>query len=286
MGMDFITFCRMHGVVIDCLPPVGRWKRFKTEDKPHSRNGAVKWMGDHGHVQNHATMTEVASWRPDDTDKFTVDHRALAAAAAAAAAAERERAAARERAARKAQWILDQCQQAQHAYLERKGFKDERGLVWITPRGPVLVVPMRVGADLVGCQLISEAGEKKFLSGQRTTDAAFVIGHHGAQVLCEGYATGLSVRVALAAAKVQRQIVVTFSANNLKRMARPGALVVADNDASGTGERVARETGLPYWLSDTVGEDFNDFHQRAGLFRACSGLRSALFGVGRGQGMP
>jgi putative DNA primase/helicase len=42
--------------------------------------------------------------------------------------------------------------------------------------------------------------------------------------------------------------------------------VIADNDESGTGERVAKESGLKYWMSDKVGEDFNDFHQRNHLF--------------------
>jgi putative DNA primase/helicase len=43
--------------------------------------------------------------------------------------------------------------------------------------------------------------------------------------------------------------------------------VVADNDASGTGERVAKEIGWEYWMSDMVGEDANDAHQRLGSFR-------------------
>lgn len=281
--MDFVNFARLHGVLIDHLPPMGRWVRFRTEDKPRSRNGAVKWMGDHGHVQNHATMTEIATWRAEgDNAVQPIDHRALAEAQAREAARLQ---AGRERAAQKAAWILEQCGQSTHAYLTRKGFAQERGLVWATERGPVLVIPMRVGQQLVGCQLISEAGEKKFLGGQRTTEAAFVIGQ-GAPILCEGYATGLSVRAALGVLKLRRSIVVTFSAHNLKRFAQAGALVVADNDASCTGERVAIETGLPYWLSDTVGEDFNDFHQRVGLFKASGGLRAALFPVRRGDAMP
>lgn len=30
-------------------------------------------------------------------------------------------------------------------------------------------------------------------------------------------------------------------------------------------------------MSDTVGEDFNDTHQRLGLFRSATSLREALF---------
>ena len=60
--MDFITFARSHGIIINELPPVGVWKRYKTEDHPKKRNGAVKFMGTHGFVQNHATSTVVSLW--------------------------------------------------------------------------------------------------------------------------------------------------------------------------------------------------------------------------------
>jgi putative DNA primase/helicase len=63
--MDFIQFARSHGILIDNLPPLGVWKRFPTEDHPRSRNGAVKYMGDVGFVQNHATSTVVSIWKPD-----------------------------------------------------------------------------------------------------------------------------------------------------------------------------------------------------------------------------
>jgi putative DNA primase/helicase len=43
--------------------------------------------------------------------------------------------------------------------------------------------------------------------------------------------------------------------------------VVADNDKSGTGERIAREIGYPYWMSEVLGEDANDTMQRIGDFR-------------------
>jgi putative DNA primase/helicase len=63
--MDFLQFAQAHGILIPHLPPVGLWRRYPTEDHPKSRNGAVKYMGDHGFIQNHATMTEVAVWRTE-----------------------------------------------------------------------------------------------------------------------------------------------------------------------------------------------------------------------------
>ena len=63
--MDFIQFARSHGIIINELPPINTWRRYPTEDHPRSRNGAVKFMGTHGFVQNHATSTVVSIWKPD-----------------------------------------------------------------------------------------------------------------------------------------------------------------------------------------------------------------------------
>ena len=72
--MNFLNFCAAHGILLDHYPPVGVWKRYPTEDKPRKRNGAVKFMGDHGFVQNHATDVEVSVWKSDgnntDSEKF------------------------------------------------------------------------------------------------------------------------------------------------------------------------------------------------------------------------
>lgn len=270
---DFVSFCRGLGIVIDTLPPLGRWKRYPTATHPHKRNGAVKYMGDHGFAQEHSTMTEVASWR--DGKESNVNRAEIARVAKEA---HQEIVAKQKRAADRAEWILSQCELAPHPYLATKGFPDEIANVWQSKTGLMLVIPMRVGKDLVGCQLIGETGEKRFLSGQRTSDAAFVFDNRGPIVLCEGYATGLSCRAALAALKARFTIFVCFSAHNLGRLSAelPTGLVVADNDASLTGERVAKATGWPYFIPPTLGHDFNDFHQSTSLFKASQALRSAL----------
>jgi hypothetical protein len=53
-------------------------------------------------------------------------------------------------------------------------------------------------------------------------------------------------------------------------------IVIADNDTNQTGESVAKVTGYPYWISDTVGEDFNDYHIRVGLFKASQSLKKIV----------
>lgn len=271
---DFVLFARAHGLIIDALPPIGRWRRYATEDHPRKRNGAAKYLGTHGFVQNHATMTEVAVWRPDGEN--VVDFESLAREAQRA---QRATELGQRRAAERAEWILAQTSLDRHEYLTAKGFGDNvLGNVWEREDARLLVVPMRIDGRVVGCQLIGKDGSKRFLTGQRTRDAVFEIGT-GAPILCEGYATALSLRQAVAALKMQRSVVACFSAHNLGRVAkdRPGAFIVADNDPSGTGERVAKATGMRYWLSDRVGEDFNDFICRVGVFRASQSLRMALY---------
>lgn len=272
--MTFVDFCRSLGIVIDTTPPLGRWVRLPTVTHPKKRNGAVKFMGDHGFAQEHASMTDVAVWKPDG-DAPAVDRDAMAKRAQQA---QREIEAKQVMAAERAQWILNQCELEKHAYFEKKGFPEEVGNVWITDTGRMLVIPMRHGRDIVGCQLIDKDGGKKFLTGQRTSDTAFVFDNKGPSILCEGYATGLSIRAAMAALKARYTIYVCFSAGNMARMAKnvPEGLVVADNDESGTGERVARETGWPYFMPPTVGHDFNDFHRATTLFKCSQALRSAL----------
>lgn len=270
--MDFLTFCRLHGVLINTLPPMGFWKRYPTEDHPRSRNGAVKFLGSIGYVQNHATEISVSVWRPDAPVK--IDRRELVEQARRAAQETERR---QQEASRKAAWILHQCQYASHDYLKRKGFPDEVGNVWVRDGEQLLVIPMRVGKNLVGVQLIDVAGRKKFLSGQRTGEAEFIIDNKGPHYLCEGYATALSLRMILKNYKRRYTIHVTFSAGNMLKVAAnlQGGYVIADHDESGTGERVAKEIGWPYWMSPEVG-DCNDHHLREGIFKTGQSVLSAL----------
>jgi putative DNA primase/helicase len=270
--MDFLNFCAAHGIVINHAPPIGIWKRYPTTDHPKSRNGAVKFMGDHAFVQNHATDTEVSVWNTDAP--VNIDVARIARAARDAEVLKRK---AQAEAAAKAKSILDQTILTKHEYLKAKGFPEDWGRVWIKDGENILVIPMWADGDMVGCQLIKPDGDKKFLYGQRTSGAAFCIDNKGDHVLCEGYATALSIQKAMKGLKRPYTIHVCFSAGNMKRVAEgKRGLVIADNDASGTGERVAKEIGWPYWMSDQVGEDANDFHMRVGLFKFTQSLTPLL----------
>lgn len=188
----------------------------------------------------------------------------------------RERARIAAEAAKKAEWILSQCVQEQHAYLQSKGFPDMQGLVW-RPEQEVnlLCIPMYVGGKLSSLQMIDRDGNKKFLSGGITSKAEYCIDAGGADWWCEGYGSGLSLRACLNALKLRYRLHICFSAQNLQRMAHSG-FVVADNDASGVGEKAGIATGLPVWMPPKVGDDINDLHKANGTFRTSQMLRKWL----------
>lgn len=267
----FEQFAQAHGLIIDRAIILGRWIAVPTEDKPQKRNGRYKFMGEYGWVQNWATMAAPERWVGDSTQ--FISRRVIEIAKSA----ESEDIARALQASKKAGWIMHQCKNDIHAYLKRKGFPDELGNVWHPPDSPAfLVIPMRCDGHLVGCQLIEADGKKKFLFGQRTKGASYTMDAKGIPIFCEGYATGLSIRAVMKAMKHRYTIYVCFSAGNLVHVAskKEGGLVVADNDDAGIG--AAEAVGKPYWKSPAQGEDFNDFHLRAGLLSAMKSLKECL----------
>lgn len=271
--MDFLNFCQAHGIIISAPPPMGMWKRYPTTDHPKKRNGAVKFMGDHAFVQNHAVNTEVSVWKGEEvTFAQKRDFQALAMNA------KRERVRLQRDAANRAAAILKQCVFGKHDYLKAKGFEEEHGNVMVQEGVPTLVVPMRVDGHLVGCQLISNDGAKKFLYGQRTSNAEFTLDNKGPHILCEGYVTGLSIRAAMKALKRRYTLHICFSAGNMEKIASTldAGYVVADNDASQTGLNSAKKIGWPYFMPPTTGQDFNDYFVEVGLFRSSQALAKSL----------
>ncbi|UAU36204.1 plasmid replication protein, CyRepA1 family [Xanthomonas campestris] len=175
-----------------------------------------------------------------------------------------------------------------HAYLLRKGVAAYglrvatttlRARLWdaerarwiddaIVVRAGDLLVPVRLpDGQLVNVQRIDATGRKLFLRGGQKRATHFRIEGTGPAWLCEGYATGASVHAATGA-----PIVVAFDAGNLIYCASLADAVATDNDASGTGQRAAEATGLPWACPAAVGDDFNDLHQRQGI----DAVRAAL----------
>ena len=139
-----------------------------------------------------------------------------------------------------------------------------------------LLVPMRdhKTTRLNSMQSIAADGTKKFLAGGKASGSVFRMGNGGSRWLVEGFATALSVRAALRSLYCNDPVVACFSAHNLTNV--PGSFVIADNDASGTGEKYARKTGLPFWMPPEIG-DANDHHRRHGIAALAASLNELRF---------
>jgi len=258
--MTFEDFARLHGLLIKELI-FDKWVRVGTQDHPRKQNGAYIFDGHKGALINFAVHDKHILFKSEEP--YVPDPNAHKKMLAAKQEGEQRQ----KKAAGKAAFILNNSVKQQHPYLIRKGFVD-RGLVW----NDLLVLPMRVNQNLVGCQLISQDGTKRFLSGQRTKGASLVIDAKGRHILCEGFATGMSVRRAMKYLRERYTIHVCFSAGNMLEVAKglPDPLVIADNDPMGIA--TAQKIAPHYWLGE-AGEDFNDAEQRIGTAAVSDSLR-------------
>ena len=278
--MSFVDFARGHGLIIRDVV-TDKWVATATEDHPNKRNGRYKFLGDVGWVQNWATMERPQMWR-STTRTPTIDYRKRINQA------NEERIAMQRKAAERGAWIMSQTIMKPHKYLVKKGFPDEVAPVWEKEGKSLLVLPMRIQRDIAGVQLIGDEGNKQFLSGQKTKGATLTIDAKGLPIFCEGFATALTIRRLMKIIKVRYTIYCCFSAGNVKEVAGgiPGGIVIADNDSNGTGEKVARETGKPYWMPPTTGLDLNDYWLDVGDFKASQVLRPAIVSASNAGTLP
>jgi len=278
--MSFVDFARGHGLIIRDVV-TDKWVATATEDHPNKRNGRYKFLGDVGWVQNWATMERPQMWR-STTRTPTIDYRKRINQA------NEERIAMQRKAAERGAWIMSQTTMKPHKYLVKKGFPDEVAPVWEKDGKSLLVLPMRIQRDIAGVQLIGDEGNKQFLSGQKTKGATLTIDAKGLPIFCEGFATALTIRRLMKIIKVRYTIYCCFSAGNVKEVAGgiPGGIVIADNDTNGTGEKVARETGKPYWMPPTTGLDLNDYWLDVGDFKASQVLRPAIVSASNAGTLP
>lgn len=124
-----------------------------------------------------------------------------------------------------------------------------------------LLIPVRTSdGQLVNLQRIDASGRKLFVRGARKQGCFHLIPGKGDPWGAEGYATATSVHQASG-----HPVVVAFDAGNLAAVSAHFSAVAADNDTSGTGQRAAEATGLPWAMPPQMGEDFNDLHVREGL---------------------
>ncbi|WP_417585097.1 toprim domain-containing protein [Pelagibacterium sp.] len=279
---------------VGVVPPKGavamrRWIPADTLAKNGKGDGRLICDEDRVTAVNWQTGDKATVWLKD---QFTpADKKRFAERRAKDARADREKAA---RAASIASKIIGASKPGHHPYLTAKGFPDEtapviaaekvRELVgdYIVPEGAksALVVPARIGSAITSVQLIWSDGTKKFLYGGEMGRAAHKIATGADTWLCEGFATGLSIRAALRGSSRRDTILVCFSAANIAKVAKTikgRCYIAADCDAPpaakpeqfnglGAGEFFARQAGRPYTMPPVVGTDFNDLHQSEGIF--------------------
>lgn len=271
--MAFAEFARAHGLLIERVIADGRVHRCGTVEHPRKRNGAYAFDGETGFVQAWDAHEQAIAYRPERAVRRVVPRDMTAVIAQ-----ERRRRAA---AAMKAMEIIKTARYDCHPYLARKGFAGHKTLIAEDGR---IALPMRdvleYPAVLNSVQWIDDDGNKKFLPGGKAKGSIFQIGRNTPMTwLCEGYATGLTLGDALRSMYQQGRVIVTFSAGNLAYVAgliKGPRFIFADHDASGTGQKVAEATGLPWCMSEVEGEDANDMMLRAGIRAVCSAMRSAM----------
>lgn len=229
MSMTFLDFCRANGVVIDHEPPIGIWKRYKTLDKPSHRNGAVKFMGDHGFVRNWATDSKANVWQAegDSKDAKPIDMARIEAQRQR----DREYRIQAVHSAR-AFWSNASPLSLHHPYLDDKGLSPV-GTHGLRTHDGLLVIPVMMGRSLTSIQTIAADGTKRFWPGAPVKSGSFILRRERSvvTVMVEGFATGLAVYQSIRNASV----VVCFDAGNLLPVTeylRPTGSVVfaADND--------------------------------------------------------
>ncbi|WP_300806979.1 DUF927 domain-containing protein [uncultured Desulfovibrio sp.] len=282
------------GLVVKTLEADGVLHRCGTIDKPRELDGAYK-----AHLDEPASLWW-RNWRTGDEGTHTLKAEKEMSRAerkvlkerieAARRGAEAERAGRFAAAASRASqiWSLAPPATDAHVYLRRKGVRSFGLRVASDGR---LIVPVLDAFDDRGqsLQYIAANGEKRFLSGGKTAGGCFALRAKDGRVdgpllICEGYATAASLRMATGHA-----VIMAFNAGNLESVARtmrqrfPDREIVlcADNDEGGekpdgtpcnVGVEAARKAAAAVGgklaicpLIDGRKADFNDLHLAQGV---------------------
>lgn len=199
----------------------------------------------------------------------------------------------RQKAARRAAAIIQDCEQGNTLYLERKGLGSHLGTVNRTlireggenyPAGSLVIPLTNEAGELVNVQLIGHDGSKRYLAGGQKAEAFHRIEGGELVAVCEGYATGVSVNSAISST-----VYCAMDAGNLQAVAQiarrqhPEAriLLCGDNDEGTEGnpgktkaEQAAIAVGGLVALPPVAG-DWNDYHQANGLTKTQEAIMSA-----------
>lgn len=281
--------CAEVGIIFRDVPADGRFHETDIEDDPSGKGDGRIMLdpdGSRGIAKN---------WKGDYKPFFADDGRAVTDAELrerdrkrqeAIKQAEADEIKRHAEAAKKALAILEKATPATaaHGYLQAKGIGPNGALLHIDGR---LIIPMRIGKVLHSLQFIAADGTKRFLPDGRVKGCYFLIGTAaeinacGNVLICEGYATGATLREATGL-----PVAVCFTAGNLlevstffrKQLPNVRQVICGDVDKSGTGQRAANEAAkavdglvaLPVFTpadlaADKSPSDWNDLSKLRGL---------------------
>jgi len=214
-----------------------------------------------------------ASWRADigrelsAAEQMAQARRMAEAKAARDAAIEREREVASNTV--ETIWVPAQAASPDHPYLAKKGIGQHGARV--TGDGRLIVPLFHPDGHLASLQYIDADGGKLYHSGGQTGGCYWMVGtmdDPGVLYVAEGFATAATIHEA-----TNRPCIVAYSASNLVPVVgtlreRHGTgqeiVIVADNDASGTGQKYADQASAKYGarvIIPPMEGDANDFAQ-------------------------
>jgi phage/plasmid primase-like uncharacterized protein len=166
-------------------------------------------------------------------------------------------------------WQGAQTASAEHPYLERKGIKVHGAR--ITGDGRLVLPLYDADGTLSSLQYIDHEGGKLYHTGGQTGGKRWMIGsldEPGTLYVAEGFATAATIHET-----TNRPVIVAYSASNLvpviaslreKYGTTQEIVVVADNDASGVGQRYAEQSSAKYgarMVMPPILGDANDYAQ-------------------------
>lgn len=253
----------------------GQLRRFRTDPKKHDRSG---WYV--GHADGIVTMIW-GDWRQGIEQTIKADmgrkwsvaeemaHVARVAAAKAARDAERKKQ--NEAAASTVEiiWSEGAAASPEHPYLKRKDIQPHGAK--ITGDGRLMVPLFDSDGVLASLQYIDAEGGKLYHPGGSVSGKFCIIGTldvPGVLYVAEGYATAATIHEVS-----KRPVVVAYSASNLVPVTGTlrdiygqgqDIVIVADNDASGVGQKYAEQACAKYgvrMVMPPIQGDANDYAQ-------------------------
>jgi putative DNA primase/helicase len=282
----------------------GHWHKFPGFQKNGKNKAAYCFMFDdmRGGVFGDFSSGMATTWQAANSKPYTAEERGVHRARIAAIQAQRDagQVQRQQNASRSAAVILANTSPARsHEYLTARGIQPHG----VRCDGVRLLIPMRDTSGAVqSLQTITPDGDKRFHSGGKVTGCYFGIGKpDGLVIVCEGFATGASIRECTGHA-----VAVAFNAGNLQPVAvalhskYPAVeiIIAADDDhltpgnpgmtkARAAAQAVGGFLAVPSFPADRPDKatDFNDLHQLAGVgaVRGCIEAAAACGRAGAGD---